>query len=108
LQARCALDLFEFTDRRLVNASKPIELGQEQTRMVDGALACTRIANSKNDCQEFGVGQGLGTLVEQPFSRPIVFRPILDGLIASHEHLDVVSRVVEPMPISGRGIRLPY
>lgn len=53
--------------------------------MINGTFACACVANAKDNRQQFGIRQSLGTVFEQLFSGPIFRRPFFDaGWVSTH------------------------
>ena len=71
----------ELADGRVINSPQPAELTQEQTRVIDCALAGAGVAISQDNREKFSFAKRLGAFGEKFFSRSIFFGPIFDGLV---------------------------
>src|SRR5580765_196696 len=56
--------------------------------MINSTFPCASVAHAKDNRQQFGIRQSLGTVFEQLFSGPIFRRPFFDaGWVSTHGFL---------------------
>jgi hypothetical protein len=56
--------------------------------VINGTFPCACIANAKDNRQQLGIGQSLGTIFEELFPGPIFCRPFFDaGWVSAHGFL---------------------